>query len=380
MSTILTYSHGGPGPRPGEAAEGICKTRYWHKLEDGRVQCDLCPRNCKLREGQQGLCFVRARKNDEIVLTTYGRSSGFCIDPIEKKPLNHFLPGTPVLSFGTAGCNLACKFCQNWDMSKSRQMDTLADAASPELLAQAARQTGCRSIAFTYNDPVIFHEYAIDVAIAAREKGVRSVAVTAGYVSPEPRREFFQHMDAANVDLKAFSEKFYHEICGGHLNHVLDTLLYLKYETSVWFELTTLLIPDENDSSHEIEQMTRWIADNLGPDVPLHFSAFHPDYRMRDKPNTPSDTLGRCRHIAKSNGLRYVYTGNVHDVAGGSTYCPECDQLLIERDWYQLGQWGLEISSSDEKGCCTNCGERISGVFEATPGNWGRKRQPIRMR
>ena len=251
-------------------------TKYWHKLEDGRIQCDVCPRECKLHEGQQGLCFVRANKNDQIVLTTYGRSSGFCVDPIEKKPLNHFLPGTPVLSFGTAGCNLACKFCQNWDMSKSREMDILADQASPEKIARVAKELGCRSVAYTYNDPVIFMEYAIDVAKACREYDIKSVAVTAGYISEEPRKEFFRYMDAANVDLKAFTDEFYWKITGGHLQPVLDTLIYLKHETDVWVELTTLLIPGKNDSEEELNEMTRWVVDNLGPDVPMHFSAFHP--------------------------------------------------------------------------------------------------------
>ncbi|MBL6690527.1 MAG: AmmeMemoRadiSam system radical SAM enzyme [Pseudomonadales bacterium] len=349
--------------------------RYWHELEDGRLQCDVCPRFCKLRDGQQGLCFVRAREGDEIVLTIYGRSSGFCIDPIEKKPLNHFLPGTPVLSFGTAGCNLACKFCQNWDMSKSREMDRLADQASPVQLAKVARETGCRSIAFTYNDPVIFLEYAIDVAQAAKEEGINSVAVSAGYVCPEPRAEFFQHMDAANIDLKAFTERFYHKICGGRLAPVLDTLLYLKHETSVWFEITTLLIPGENDSSKELEEMTRWVYDNLGADVPMHFSAFHPDYKMLEYQNTPAETLARARDIAISTGLHYVYTGNVHDSAGGSTYCPNCKAWQVERDWYQLGEWHL-----DSQSCCRKCGTWIAGVFEEQPGHWGRQRQVVTIR
>ncbi len=230
------------------ADPSIVPGRFWHGLEDGRIQCDICPRYCRLHEGQRGLCFVRARMGDQMVLTTYGRSSGFCVDPIEKKPLNHFLPGTPVLSFGTAGCNLTCKFCQNWDISKSREIDTLADRAAPETIARAAEKLACRSVAFTYNDPVIFHEYAIDVAEACREKGIKTVAVTAGYVCPEPRAEFYRHMDAANVDLKAFTEKFYKGLCTGGLAAVLDTLKYLKHETRVWFEITTLLIPGENDS------------------------------------------------------------------------------------------------------------------------------------
>ncbi|NJN46165.1 MAG: AmmeMemoRadiSam system radical SAM enzyme [Candidatus Competibacteraceae bacterium] len=350
-------------------------TRYWHPLEDGRVQCDVCPRYCKLHEGQNGLCFVRARQQDRIVLTTYGRSSGFCIDPIEKKPLNHFLPGTPILSFGTAGCNLACKFCQNWDMSKSRETDTLADAAAPEKIARVAHELGCRSVAYTYNDPVIFLEYAIDVAQACREYGIYSVAVTAGYMCEEPRREFYRHMDAANIDLKAFSERFYWKICGGHLQPVLDTLVYLKQETQVWFEITTLLIPGENDSAQEIDEMTRWIVDHLGPDVPIHFTAFHPDWKMLDHPPTPPTTLTRARDIALRNGLRYAYTGNVHDEGGGSTYCHHCGHKLIGRDWYTLSDWNLTAD-----GCCAACGTACAGIFEATPGHWGPRRRPVQLR
>jgi pyruvate formate lyase activating enzyme len=316
---------------------------------------------------------VRACEDGEIVLTTYGRSSGFCIDPIEKKPLNHFLPGTPVLSFGTAGCNLGCKFCQNWDISKSREIDTLADHASPEALAEAAARLGCRSIAFTYNDPVVFLEYAIDAADACRERGIASVAVTAGYVSPDARVELFAHMDAANVDLKAFTEDVYAKTCAGHLQPVLDTLGYLVHETEVWVELTTLLIPGLNDSTEAIEAETHWLVEHLGPDVPLHFTAFHPDWKMRDRPHTPPATLTRARDIAIANGLRYVYTGNVHDRRGQSTYCHACGELLVERDWYELGSWNLV------DGCCRFCGEPCAGVFEARPGAWGSRRLPVRV-
>jgi pyruvate formate lyase activating enzyme len=347
-------------------------TKYWHAIDEKRIQCDLCPRFCKMAEGQRGLCFVRANQNQALVLTSYGRSSGFCIDPIEKKPLNHFLPGTPVLSFGTAGCNLSCKFCQNWDISKSREVDTLASHASPQAIAQAAKQHGCRSVAFTYNDPVIFHEYAIDVADACHEYGINSVAVSAGFVSPEPRIEFYQHMDAANIDLKAFTDDFYLHLTGSHLQPVLDTLIYLKQETSVWFEITTLLIPGKNDSDEELDRMTAWIVQNLGADVPLHFSAFHPDYKMLDIPATPAATLTRARNIAIANGLRYVYTGNVHDKSGGSTYCHHCGELMIGRDWYVLSDWNLT-----DQGDCKFCGTRCSGVFETTAGNWGARRLPI---
>ena len=346
--------------------------RWWHPLPDGRLECQLCPRFCKLNEGQRGFCFVRKRLDNQIVLTTYGRSSGFCIDPIEKKPLNHFLPGTSVLSFGTAGCNLGCRFCQNWDISKAREWDKLADTASPEEIAREARRHGCRSVAFTYNDPVIFAEYAIDVAQACREQGVRTVAVTAGYITPEARIDFYQHMDAANVDLKAFSEDFYHRLCFASLAPVLETLKFLK-ETDVWFEVTTLLIPDENDSDPEIHRAAEWFAENLGLDVPWHFTAFHPDFKMLNKPRTPRQTLDRARQIALSKGLHYVYTGNVHDPDGSSTFCPGCGKLLIERDWYQLGEWNL----IDHR--CEDCGAYIPGHFERRPGSWGATRRAVRL-
>jgi pyruvate formate lyase activating enzyme len=347
-------------------------TTYWHRLQDGRIQCDVCPRACRLREGQRGLCFVRARVDDMIVLTSYGRSSGFCVDPVEKKPLNHFLPGSPVLSFGTAGCNLACKFCQNWDISKSREIDTLADRASPSTLAHTAASWGCRSIAFTYNDPVIFWEYAVDVAEACHELGIKAVAVTAGYMCPEPRAEFYQHMDAANVDLKAFTQDFYHKVCAANLDDVLETLCFLRHETDVWFEITTLLIPGRNDSDEEIDAETRWIAKELGPDIPLHFTAFHPDYKMLDVPRTPAATLSRAREIAVANGLHFVYTGNVHDPAGGTTFCPGCGNAVVVRDWYDLGRYAL-----DDQGHCLQCGTQLPGVYDGPAGSWGRRRLPV---
>ncbi len=349
-------------------------TQYWHRLDNGKVQCDLCPRFCQLNEGQRGLCFVRGREQGEIRLFSYGRSSGFCIDPIEKKPLNHFLPGTPVLSFGTAGCNLACKFCQNWDISRSRETDRLCDQASPSDLAAAAAQHGCRSIAFTYNDPVIFHEYAIDIARACHEQSIRSVAVTAGYVCPEPRKEFYAVMDAANLDLKAFSERFYEKICGGQLQPVLDTLEYIYHETSTWLEITTLLIPGENDSDSELEALSHWICTHLGADVPLHFTAFHPDWKMLDYPATPIETLRRARQIALEQGLHFVYTGNLPDPEGNTTWCPQCASAVICRDGYRITEWNLTAD-----GCCIQCQYRIPGVFEADHGHWGSRRLPIRI-
>jgi pyruvate formate lyase activating enzyme len=349
-------------------------TRFWHEIDDGRVQCDVCPRACKLHEGQRGVCFVRAREQDQIVLTTYGRSSGYCIDPIEKKPLDHFLPGSAVLSFGTAGCNLACRFCQNWDISKSKEMDTLADGASPSDIAAAALRTGCRSVAFTYNDPVIFLEYAVDVADACHDVGIQAVAVTAGYVCADPRVELFSHLDAANVDLKGFTEDFYHRVCGGHLAPVLETLEYLKAETELWFELTTLLIPGLNDSDADLDRMSAWVVDHLGPDVPMHFTAFHPDFKMLDRPPTPPATLSRARRIALANGVRFAYTGNVLDVEGGSTYCGGCGTRVIERDWYRVGDYRLT-----DDGRCEECGTPCPGRFDGPPGAWGRRRIPVRL-
>ncbi len=357
-----------------ESFETAFPGRYWRRLDDGRLQCDVCPRLCKLHDGQRGLCFVRARQSDQIVLTTYGRSSGFCVDPIEKKPLNHFLPGTPVLSFGTAGCNLTCKFCQNWDISKSREWDTLSDTATPEMIAEAAVATGSRSVAFTYNDPVIFLEYAVDAAKACHARGVKTVAVTAGYICEEARAEFFDHMDAANVDLKGFTEDFYQHLCSSHLQPVLDTLVYLKHETDVWFEITTLLIPGKNDSAAELEALTRWVVENLGPDVPLHFSAFHPDWKMMDVPPTPPATLTRAREIALGNGVRYAYTGNVHDREGDATTCHNCGYEVIGRDWYELTEWKLT-----GEGRCGHCDTQCAGVFDGPAGTWGRRRRPVRL-
>ena len=345
-------------------------------LEDGRMQCDLCPRDCRLHEGQRGACFVRMRpkgdESDRMVLTTYGRSSGFCIDPVEKKPLNHFYPGSSILSFGTAGCNLACKFCQNWDISKSRDMDRLADEASPEAIAEAALARGCRSVAFTYNDPVIFAEYAMDIADACRARGVKAVAVTAGYMHDTPRREFYAKMDAANVDLKAFTDEFYFKQCAARLQPVLDTLVYLRHETNVWFEITTLLIPGKNDSSEEIEAECKWIMKELGPAVPVHFTAFHPDYKMTDVVATPPATLTRARRIALDQGLHYVYTGNVHDAEGGTTHCTGCKKPLIVRDWYRIDDYRVT-----REGNCPACGTAVAGRFEKFERAFGPRRIPL---
>ena len=342
------------------------------RLPDGRVRCDLCPRLCTMKEGQRGFCFVRGVHDGRVVLSSYGRASGFCVDPIEKKPLNHFFPGSSVLSFGTAGCNLGCRFCQNHDISKAREMDTLADVATPEAIARAAAEAGCRSVAFTYNDPVIFAEYAIDTAHACRERGIASVAVSAGYVTREARADFFGVMDAANIDLKAFTEDFYHKLTFAHLAPVLETLEWMRHESKVWLEITTLLIPGHNDSEAEIAKLVEWVADKLGDDVPLHFSGFHPDFKMQDVPATPPATLRRAREQALRAGLKHVYTGNVHDRAGQSTYCAGCGARVIERDWYALGAFEL-----DEAGRCKRCGHALAGRFEGAPGAWGSRRRRL---
>jgi len=348
--------------------------RWWHRLDDGRIQCDLCPRDCKLTEGQRGFCFVRQRVGDQMVLTTYGRSSGFCVDPIEKKPLNHFYPGSSVLSFGTAGCNLGCRFCQNWDISKARVADRLQDQATPEEIARRAVELGCRSVAFTYNDPVIFAEYALDVAEACHTHGVQTVAVTAGYIHAEPRREFYAQMDAANVDLKGFTEDFYARFTLSHLRPVLDTLEYVKHHTRTWLEITTLLIPGLNDGDEELKALSRWVHEHLGPDVPLHFTAFHPDYKLTDVPPTPKATLRRARALALAEGLRFVYTGNVHDTEGDTTSCPECGTKLIQRDWYEILDYRLT-----PEGRCPKCDHRLPGHFDRKSGHFGSRRIPVQL-
>jgi pyruvate formate lyase activating enzyme len=347
------------------------EARYWHRLDNGKIQCDLCPRHCKLSEGQHAFCFVRQVKDGRMLLTTYGKSTGFSIDPIEKKPLNHFLPGTPVLSFGTAGCNLGCKFCQNWSISKSREVERLSDQATPEGIARSAKQAECRSVAFTYNDPVIWAEYAIDTAIACHEVGIKTVAVTAAYITELARGDFYRHLDAANVDLKAFTNTFYRKLCFAALQPVLETLIWLKTETNVWVEVTTLLIPGQNDSDEELHLLSQWFAEHMGSDVPLHFTAFHPDFKLRNVSRTPPSTLRRAREIAQSYGLNYVYTGNVHDRDGDTTYCAGCKKPVIERDWYKMLGWNISNSA------CTGCGHPIAGVFEDRPGTWGARREAV---
>jgi pyruvate formate lyase activating enzyme len=352
--------------------DGVKLGRFHQQLEDGRVRCELCPRGCELHEGQRGFCYIRERRGDSIWLTSYGRASGFCIDPIEKKPLYHFYPGTSVLSFGTAGCNLGCRFCQNWDISKARNTDRLGSSVTPDAIAETARAWNCHSVAFTYNDPVVFAEFAMDTAASCRERGIRTVAVTAGYISHAARGPFFELIDAANVDLKSLDPDFYRQFCGAELEAVKDNLRYLIHRTSVWVELTTLLIPGHNDAPQQVANLARWVKAELGPSIPLHFSAFHPDYRMIDVPRTPKRTCQIAREIALEIGLKHVYTGNVDDSTGQSSYCASCSGLLVVRRGYdvQVGQLA--------SGCCTACGTALVGHFDAEGlGHFGPRRVPI---
>lgn len=331
------------------------EARWWRRAGDGRLLCELCPRACRLRDGQDGFCRSRGNRGGVMRLVAHGRTSGFAVDPIEKKPLAHFLPGSRVLSFGTVGCNLACRFCQNWRITRAESTALEEESFAPEWIADAAIRSRCASVAFTYNDPVVFAEYALEVAAACRSRGVRAVAVTAGYVCPEPRREFFGGMDAANVDLKAFDDGFYRRQCGARLGAVLETLDYLRAKKDLWLEVTTLLIPGLNDSDAEIDRASDWFAAHLGADVPWHFSAFHPAGLMSDRDPTPPSTLTRARRIAQSKGLRYVYTGNVRDVDGGRTWCPHCGKCVVDRDGFRV------VACLVREGRCEFCGGEIAG-------------------
>ncbi|NMB80935.1 MAG: AmmeMemoRadiSam system radical SAM enzyme [Ignavibacteria bacterium] len=331
--------------------------KWWEPAPNEKLLCTLCPRYCTIGEGQAGFCFIRQNINGKLYSIGYGRPTGFAIDPIEKKPLNHFLPGSKILSFGTAGCNLGCKFCQNWYTSKARIDSTNSVYATPEQVVALAKKYNTPSIAYTYNDPVIFGEYVIDISKIAREEGIKNVMVTAGYIDKQARKDVYQYIDAANVDLKAFTETFYHQLTFSHLDDVLDTLIWIKKETDVWLEITNLIIPDENDDDEEIKQMCEWIVNNLGDEVPLHFTAFHPDFKMRDKSSTPAATLKRSRDIAKKIGIKYCYLGNIHDPNGQTTYCPSCNSPVIKRDWHSVLQYNLI------DGSCSKCGKKISGIF-----------------
>jgi pyruvate formate lyase activating enzyme len=334
----------------------VSEARYWETEQDGRIHCTLCPRDCRLRDGQAGFCFVRQNVGGKLVSLAYGRSTGFAVDPIEKKPLAHFYPGTPVLSFGTAGCNLGCRFCQNWDISKARLAEKRSQEYAPREVVDLAIEAGCPSVAFTYNDPVIWAEYAIDIAKEAHARGLKTVFVTAGFVGGQAREDVFAHMDATNVDLKAFTEDFYHRVTLSHLAPVLETLAWLA-RTNVWTEVTNLMIPGFNDDPAETRALAEWMLEHMGPDVPLHFTAFHPDFKMLDVAPTPPATLTRARAIAREVGLHHVYTGNVHDRAGQTTSCASCGAVLIERDWQAVRSYRLEGDG------CPGCGARLAGRF-----------------
>ncbi len=354
-----------PGPT-------VVATRYWHAVKDGRVRCDLCPRGCRLKEGQRGWCFVRQRRDDAIVMTSYGRASGLSVGPIERVPLLHYLPGTAALSLGTAGCNLGCRHCRTWDLGRAWDTDLTGEAASPERVTAAALALGCRSVVLTENDPVVFHEYALDIADACHDAGLRAVAATAGYVNPRPAAELFGRLDAVNVDLKAFSDAFYRDVCGGRLAPVLKVLRHIRHETAAWLEISVLLIPGRNDADDPIRRLSGWVAETLGPDTPVHFVAFQPGSRMRDSVPTPPAALRRARALAWAEGLRHAYTSDTRDVAGNAVLCRGCGGPVVERDWYRVSSWHLAAD-----GRCEACGAALAGRFEAGFGSWGPQRRSV---
>jgi pyruvate formate lyase activating enzyme len=331
--------------------------KWWRTDERGRIVCELCPRYCVLGEGKRGFCFVRRNVGGELKTSAYGKPLGFGVDPIEKKPLNHFLPGTPILSFGTAGCNLGCQYCQNWTSSKSENDQAYSRSAAPEEIVELAKREGCPSIAYTYNDPVVFGEFVIDVAKRASAEDIRSVMVTNGYIAERAREDVFADIDAANVDLKAFSEDFYKRLALASLAPVLETLEWLRRETDVWIELTTLLIPGENDDEDELRRMTDWIGERLGAETPIHFTAFHPSFKMLDTPPTPLETVTNARRIALDAGLKHAYVGNVSSQEGATTYCASCGAALLARNWHSVRFVNLEGDK------CGSCGAKLAGVF-----------------
>ena len=338
-------------------ANTLYPARWWKIVEGKTIKCLLCPRHCVLREGQHGFCFSRQNHQGSMVLSTYGKPCGMGIDPVEKKPLNHFYPGSSVLSFGTIGCNMDCSFCQNSSLSRGENIDLYQEEISPEIIAYTASRSKCTSVAFTYNEPIVFAEYAIETAKAEHALGLKTVAVTNGYIESISRKEFFEDIDAANVDLKAFSNTFYKELTFSSLKPVLETLLYLKKETNVWLEITNLLIPGKNDDVEELKKMCNWIVSHLDSNVPLHFSAFHPSFRMMDTPSTSLDIIQRAYEIALSEGVNYVYTGNIYYQKGEITFCPECKSELIVRNGYEIERINLK------ENCCFKCGHVIAGCF-----------------
>ena len=334
------------------------EARWWEILPDGKVHCYLCPRHCHIGEGQSGFCFIRAPRGGKLYNLGYAHPAAIQVDPIEKKPLNHFLPGTTILSLGAAGCNMGCFFCQNWDISKSKADQVHSSYLEPETVVLAAIEHQCPSIAFTYNEPTIWGEYVIDTSRIAHAYGLKTVMVTNGYITREALFDVYEHVDAANVDLKAYTEDFYAKLTLSHLQPVLDTLKTLRHETNVWIEITNLIIPSLNDSQEETKELCGWMLENLGDDVPLHFTAFHPDFKLRNKPGTPPETLHRARQLARERGLKYVYEGNILS-GGADTMCPGCGRVLISRSWHRVSEVRVQPD-----GTCQHCGARISGHFE----------------
>ncbi|MBI4859563.1 MAG: AmmeMemoRadiSam system radical SAM enzyme [Candidatus Riflebacteria bacterium] len=345
--------------------------RWWKPADDRTVHCFLCPHRCAIADGGFGICHVRQNRGGRLVSLVYGTATGFAADPVEKKPLAHFLPGTAILSFGTVGCNLRCVFCQNWTSSRAKADDIPLVDVTPDQVVALARKHGCPSIAYTYNEPIISAEFVVEVSRLARREGLKNVLVTNGYVTPEARPDVMECIDGANVDLKGFTERFYADLTGSHLEPVKDTLRWMVREAGVWVEITTLLIPGENDSPGEIAASTEWIATTLGADVPVHFTAFHPDYRLLSRPPTPPATLAQARAIAMQKGLRYVFVGNVMDEDSQSTYCPGCGKVVIRRNWHEIRSCELDGNR------CRACGATIAGVFPGASAPAAPGRGPI---
>ena len=332
------------------------EARYYEKLPNRKIKCTLCPRSCIIDDLERGYCGVRENRQGAYYTLVYGKPCTIHVDPIEKKPLFHFLPASSALSLATVGCNVFCKFCQNWEISQSRPEQVSAMRVSPDEMALRAIQQNCHVVAFTYSEPVVFAEYMYDVAAVAKKSEIRSVMISNGFIQKQPMRDLCTVLDGVKIDLKAFTERFYRELVSGELKPVLDTLVLLRQE-KIWFEIVYLVIPGENDDRNELASLSRWIRSELGEDVPLHFTRFYPQYRMTNLPPTPIKTLQEARNIALDAGVHYVYTGNVPGDKGENTYCPACGKLLIRRLGYTVVENNLKSSS------CPACQKIIAGVW-----------------
>ncbi len=340
-------------------SKGLIRTKlspYFRALNTGAVQCELCPRQCRVSKGQRGFCRVRENRDGKYYSLVYGNPCAIHLDPIEKKPFFHVLPATTSFSLATAGCNFQCKFCQNWEISQSSPEDLYNYEVSPETVVKKAGEAGARSVAYTYVEPTVFYEYMVDIGLLAKKRGLLNVCHSNGFINPEPLRNLCKVMDAANVDLKGFRDDFYAEICGGQLQPVLESLKIYK-QSKVHLEITNLVIPTKNDDLAILNEMCSWIKEELGADTPIHFSRFYPLYKLKNLPPTPVSTLEKARMAALSAGLEYVYIGNVPGHEGENTFCPKCKKVVIKRSGYIVGEVNLK------EGKCKYCGKPIPGIW-----------------